>query len=258
MSQGNAITILGCGGSSGCPMLGCQCSVCQSIQPKNRRSRTSAYLEWAGRKIVIDTGPDFRYQALREKIGRVDAVLYTHAHADHVNGMDDLRAYCFYQKSKLPLFSNEATLSELKRRFGYAFLPPQVDWNRPSLEAKTLKQGINDVLGIKVVLFELAHGQWSTACYRIGNMAWMTDISTIPDQVIHIYLKNLDYLFLSCLSQKKVSSHLSVEEAFFYAKKIKARQTYFIHMSHQIDYESLVKICPPNTTAAYDGLRVCL
>ncbi|MBN3860580.1 MAG: MBL fold metallo-hydrolase [Neisseriaceae bacterium] len=254
----NAITILGCGGSAGVPVLCCDCEVCRSQDLKNARMRTSAYLEWEGKKFVIDTGPDFKQQALRANITELDGILYTHPHSDHINGIDDLRAICFRYKKVLPIFGNEFTMQNLTSRFSYCFMKPSEIWNKPTLQANVLREGQNNILGVDVLVFELPHGGWNTVCYRVGNMAWMTDINQVTDEIIETYLQDLDYLFLDCLMYKKVPSHLSVKEAFYFAEKIGAQQTYFIHMTHHIDYETLIKECPPNIAVAYDGLKVLL
>ncbi len=248
-------TVLGCGSSSGTPVIGCDCLVCQSGLPQNTRSRCSAHIQIDDVSIVIDTGPDFRMQALREQIQNIDAVLYTHPHADHLNGIDDLRAFCFRQKKALPIYGNAFTIANISERFDYAFGEVNEYWNRPVLSAHTQDFGRFDVAGIQVQMFDVPHGRWRCSAYRIGNVAWLTDLNDISDQVI-AQLQGLDYLFLDCLMDAAYPSHLSVEQTFSFAKKMGAKQTYLIHMTHSLGYEELMARCPENVAVAYDGLKV--
>ncbi|MDO5687414.1 MAG: MBL fold metallo-hydrolase [Neisseria sp.] len=251
------LTVLGCGSSSGAPVIGCTCAVCTGGHPKNRRSRCSAWLHTDDAHIVIDTGTDFRAQALREQIPRVDAVLYTHPHADHLNGIDDLRAFCFRQKSAIDIYGSAFTIENICRRFDYAFLPPSRHWNRPVLSAHTLSGSPENICGLEVQHFELPHGHWRSTVYRIGNIAWLTDINHIDAGCLNA-LQGLDYLFLDCLMETAYPSHLGMAEAFAFAQNINARQTYLIHMTHQLDYDELARRCPPRIAPAYDGLRVSI
>lgn len=249
------LTVLGCGSSSGAPVIGCPCSVCHSTNPKNQRSRCSAWIHIGEHHLIIDTGTDFRQQALREKIPQVDAVLYTHPHADHLNGIDDLRAFCFLQKNHINIYGSPATINNITQRFDYAFLPANTHWNRPVLQANILQDNPTLIHNIPIYALELPHGHWHSTAYRIGNIAWLTDICDIDDASIHA-LQGLDYLFIDCLMDKSYPSHLSVDEAFAFAKRINAKQTYLIHMIHSLDYDTLKKRCPPNIAPAYDGLSV--
>ncbi len=256
MKHDITLTVLGCGSSSGTPAIGCSCPVCTGGDAKNRRSRCSAWLNIGdATHLVIDTGTDFRDQALREQIPRIDAVLYTHPHADHVNGIDDLRAFCFRQKGAIDIYGNDFTIENLTRRFDYAFFPPSRHWNRPVLQAHTLSGDHTEIAGISIYHFELPHGHWRSIAYRIGNIAWLTDVCDIDNDTIAA-LQGLDYLFIDCLMDVSYPSHLSVDEAFAFAARIGAKQTYLIHMTHMLGYHELNRRCPPNIAAAYDGLRV--
>ncbi len=248
-------TVLGCGSSSGCPVIGCTCSVCQSTHPKNIRSRCSAHVVVDGLSLIIDTGPDFRQQALRENIAKVDAVLYTHPHADHLNGIDDLRAFCFRQEAAIPVYGNHFSLDNIVSRFDYAFGEVNQFWNRPVLTAKPQDCGQFDVAGVQVNMLDVPHGRWRCAAYRIGNVAWLTDLNFISEEVIS-QLQGLDYLFLDCLMDNAYPSHLSVDQSFYFAKRIAAKQTYLIHMTHTLGYEELGLRCPDNVAVAYDGLQI--
>ncbi len=247
-------TVLGCGSSSGTPAIGCACATCLSTNPKNRRSRCSAWVEVGQQSWVIDTGPDFRQQALRAGIGHLDGVLYTHPHADHLNGIDDLRAFCYRQQAVIPVYANRPTLDNICSRFDYAFLPPQRHWNKPVLSAHVLSGSLN-IAGVPLQHFDLPHGPWQTTAYRIGNIAWLTDINDVSEPVIAA-LQGLDYLFLDCLMDGAYPSHLSVEQAFDFARRIGAGQTYLIHMTHMLEYAALQARCPKGVAVAYDGLSV--
>lgn len=249
------LTVLGCGSSSGTPVIGCTCPICQSKEPKNRRSRCSAWIHIGTQHLIIDTGTDFRQQALREHIPQVHTVLYTHAHADHLNGIDDLRAFCFLQKSHIDIYGSPATIDNICRRFDYAFLPANQHWNRPVLQAHTIDKHPWHIENVPIHTFELPHGRWQSTAYRIGNIAWLTDINHIDEHTIAA-LANLDYLFIDCLMDKSYPSHLSVEEAIAFAQRINAKQTYLIHMIHSLDYHQLKQRCPPNIEPAYDGLTI--
>ncbi len=249
-------TVLGCGSSSGTPVIGCTCAVCVGGKQENIRSRCSAHVQIGDDcSIIIDTGPDFRQQALREQIERVDAVLYTHPHADHLNGIDDLRAFCFKQKTQIPIYGNVFSIENITQRFDYAFGAINQFWNRPVLKAHAQEVGLFDVLGVAVEMFNVPHGRWQCSAYRIGNVAWLTDLNFLSDEVI-AGLQGLDYLFLDCLMEHSYPSHLSVEQAFEYAKRINAKQTYLIHMTHSLDYDELSTKCPDKVAVAYDGLQV--
>lgn len=248
------LTVLGCGSSSGTPVATCTCSVCQSPNPKNHRSRCSAWLEIGGQGWLIDTTPDLRQQALRERIPRVDGVLYTHPHADHLNGIDDLRAFCFRQQGAIPIYGSAFTLNNITERFHYAFFPPSQHWNRPVLQAQPLDQ-LNHINGAPLHHFQVPHGHWHTTAYRIGNIAWLTDLNDLTDEHI-AQLQGLDYLFIDCLGEKPYPSHLSFDQACAFAQRIAAQQTYLIHMTHSLGYEDLQQRCPPNIAPAYDGLTV--
>ncbi|MDF7675582.1 MBL fold metallo-hydrolase [Neisseriaceae bacterium ESL0693] len=254
------LTVLGCGSSSATPVIGCDCPTCCSTNPKNQRSRSSAHVQIGRQHWQIDTGTDFHQQAIRARLNRIDGVLYTHPHADHLNGIDDLRAFCYHQQSHIPVYGHAATLKNITSRFDYAFLPASPFWNRPVLQAHELplNNGHQPVLTIEDVpiwQFGVPHGHWICSAFRIGNLAWFTDLNYLDDKTIE-QLQGLDYLFLDCLMDTAYASHLSTEQAFDYARRIDARQTYFIHMTHTLSYESLLHRCPPRCAPAYDGLVV--
>lgn len=248
------LTILGCGSSSGSPAIGCHCPTCASDNPKNTRSRCSAYVRLGEQALVIDTGPDLRQQALREGLSRIDAVLYTHPHADHLNGIDDLRAFCYVKKGPITLYGNAFTLDNIRSRFHYALMPPSPVWDKPVLVLEEVAQRF-DFHGVTVTPIPLQHGKWPCLGWRIGNVAWLTDLSHIPDDSLAL-LEGLDVLFLDCLRHDPYPSHLGVQQSFAWAQRIAARRTILIHMTHQLEYQALTAECPPGIEVGYDGLTI--
>lgn len=249
-----SLTVLGCGSSSACPVIGCHCPTCSSTDPKNKRTRCSAWIQTDDLSLIIDTGTDFRSQALREKITHVDAILYTHPHADHLNGIDDLRAFCYVQQGRIPIYSNDATIKNITNRFDYAFLPANNHWDKPVLSANTVS-GSFKIAGTEITAMEVPHGYWKSVAYRIGNIAWLTDLNDISDEVL-LQLQGLDYLFLDCLRDTPYPSHLGFDQSVEFAQKIAAKQTYLIHMTHHLEYYALQERCPLGIDVAFDGLSV--
>ena len=250
------VIVLGCGSSAGTPVIGCHCPTCSSDDKRNQRTRASTLISANGVNFLIDTGPDLRQQALRENIERVDAVLYTHPHSDHLNGIDDLRAYCYQQRGVVPLFGNAFTLDSIQQRFPYAFLPPSQYWDKPVLSANVVEQAF-EFQGVKVTPIPVMHGTWPIYGYRIGNVADITDVSAIPDSSRHL-LQGLDLLLLDSLRRVPHPTHFSFEQAVVEAQRIGAQQTLLIHMTHELSYQDMAAALPDNIVPAYDGLRIVL
>ncbi|MEN9454513.1 MAG: hypothetical protein RL210_32 [Pseudomonadota bacterium] len=250
------VIVLGCGSSAGTPVIGCHCPTCSSDDKRNQRTRASTLISANGVNFLIDTGPDLRQQALRENIERVDAVLYTHPHSDHLNGIDDLRAYCYQQRGVVPLFGNAFTLDSIQQRFPYAFFPPSQYWDKPVLSANVVEQAF-EFQGIKVTPIPVMHGTWPIYGYRIGNVAYITDVSAIPDSSRHL-LQGLDLLLLDSLRRVPHPTHFSFEQAVVEAQRIGAQQTLLIHMTHELSYQDMAAALPDNIAPAYDGLRIVL
>jgi phosphoribosyl 1,2-cyclic phosphate phosphodiesterase len=250
------VIVLGCGSSAGTPVIGCHCPTCSSDDKRNQRTRASTLISANGVNFLIDTGPDLRQQALRENIERVDAVLYTHPHSDHLNGIDDLRAYCYQQRGVVPLFGNAFTLDSIQQRFPYAFFPPSQYWDKPVLSANVVEQAF-EFQGIKVTPIPVMHGTWPIYGYRIGNVAYITDVSAIPDSSRHL-LQGLDLLLLDSLRRVPHPTHFSFEQAVVEAQRIGAQQTLLIHMTHELSYQDMAAALPDNIVPAYDGLRIVL
>ncbi len=250
------LTVLGSGASGGVPVVACDCGVCRSGAPQNKRARTSCLIECGGKTWCVDTGPDFRFQALRAGVKKLDAVFYTHPHSDHVNGFDDLRAFCAPTRRAVPIYSDEFCIDMLRDKFGYGFLPVKNDnWNRPAVEPHVIEEGDFEALGMTFRMFRLPHGPWRSCCYRFGSLAWLTDVGEVDDATVENNLQGLDWLFIDCLMPRKCCSHLNHEAAFDAAARIGAKRTALVHVSHRFGHEELSALCPPGVEPAYDGME---
>jgi len=249
------LIVLGCGSSAGTPVIGCHCLTCSSADPRNQRTRSSAaFILSGGEVILVDSGPDLRQQSLREKLQRVDAVLYTHTHADHVHGIDDLRSFCQLQRQQIPLYGNPDTMTTITSRFDYAFLNAVGDWDLPILSVNPVSAPFQ-TCGVTITPVPVLHGRDIIYGYRIGKMAYLTDVSDIPQASIEV-LQGLDILLLDCLRYKPHYTHINLEQSIAYATLIGARVTYLIHMTHELEYCELSSKLPENVRVAYDGLRL--
>ena len=255
------IIVLGSGTSMGVPTLGCRCAVCTSEDPRNRRTRPSIAVVWtsgsAQRTVLIDTGPDFREQALREGIRHVDAVLYTHAHADHILGLDDLRPLSFRHKPGfLPLYADEPTEAILRRIFDYTFSANATYPMRARVELRGL-QGTEtaDVDGARFQRIPVLHGEQEIAGFRFGSAAYLTDMSRIPDASLAL-LEGLDVVILDALRPQPHPSHATIAESLGWVERIAPRQAWFTHMSHEVDHEATEQSFPAGVRLSYDGLRI--
>ncbi len=256
------VTLLGTGTSTGIPVIGCTCRVCMSSDPRDQRLRCAVQVKAGGVELIIDTGPDFRRQALREGISRVDAVLFTHHHFDHVVGLDDLRPFFFGNKRPLPCYARANTAEVLRRMFPYIFCDrsyPGVphlelfDVNAPFEVQNRYEEGPP----VPVVPIEAFHGELPIYGYRIGRFAYLTDTSCIPPHSFD-RLKGLDVLVLDALRHEPHPTHFSFDEAVAVAERIGAQQTYFVHMTHSILHAEEDGVLPDGIALGYDGLRfVC-
>ena len=247
--------MLGVGSSAGTPVIGCHCETCRSDNPKNKRLRCSAAITTDhGQIILIDTGPDLRLQALREGLSRVDAVLYTHTHADHLHGIDDLRAFCQIHKKQIPLYGKSDAMLHIQDKFGYAIRSAGDFWDLPVLRLNTISAPF-ELFGIKITPIPVKHGYSDILGYRIGNMAYLTDVSDIPESTLSL-LNNLDVLMLDCLRYTPHYTHINVEQSIAFACRIEALNTYMIHMTHDIEYVKLSEALPDHIHVAYDGLKL--
>jgi phosphoribosyl 1,2-cyclic phosphate phosphodiesterase len=262
------LTFLGTGTSMGVPTLGCDCAVCTSAmpsgpgvpaaEPRNRRTRTSIRLAYNDRIVLIDTGPDFHAQALRENIRRVDAVLYTHGHADHVMGFDDLRPLSFHTAGDLPIYADDATISSLKRVFEYTFRTEDRYPTSARVELHPLGHAPGscvDLFGARFQRVPVRHGREIITGFRFGSAAYLTDMSDIPDESIPL-LQDLDILILDALRHKPHPSHSHLEKSIGFVEQLKPRRAFFTHMGHELDHALTEASLPPHIRLAYDGLQL--
>ena len=248
------LTVLGSGTSMGVPTIGCDCKVCTSSDARDRRTRPSVMLEYGGHAVLIDSTPDFREQALREKIKRLDAVLYTHGHADHILGLDDLRPLTFKRQNKLPLYADDATAKIIERVFSYAFDSGSTYATRPQVTLHRLN-GSLQLFGATFQPLLVLHGDEPVTAYRFGTAAYLTDFSTVPEATMES-LNGLDLLFLDALRRRPHPSHSSLDESLKVVERLKPSRTFFIHMSHDLPHEETNRSLPPNVRLAHDGLKL--
>jgi phosphoribosyl 1,2-cyclic phosphate phosphodiesterase len=238
-------------------MIGCTCEVCRSLDYRDKRLRTSILLQLDNKTFVVDTGPDFRQQMLREQVKRLDAVIFTHAHRDHTAGLDDVRAYNYMYQMDMPVYGTTPVLEQLKTEFAYAF----TDKNIPGLPRLALNP-INDepffVQGVEFTPLPVMHLRLPVLGFRIGNFSYITDANFIPDGTFE-KLKGTEVLVLNALQREQHISHFNLDEALKVAAQINARKTYFTHMSHKMGLHAKVsEELPQNVFLAYDGLQIPL
>ena len=238
----------------GVPTIGCDCKVCTSSDARDRRTRPSVLLEYGGHTVLIDSTPDFREQALREKIKRLDAVLYTHAHADHILGLDDLRPLTFRREQKLPLYADDDTAKIIERMFAYVFDPASSYATRPQVTLHRLN-GALDLFGAKFQPLRILHGDSPITAYRFGTAAYLTDFSTIPEPTMQA-LRGLDVLFLDALRRRPHPTHSSLDESLKIVEELKPARAFFVHMSHDLPHEETNRGLPENVRLAHDGLKL--
>lgn len=241
----------------GVPTLGCKCSVCTSADPRNRRTRPSIAIEWGEHRVIIDTGPDFREQALRFGIDHVDGVLYTHSHADHILGMDDLRPLSFlHRPGHLPLYADATTARVLERVYEYTFSPESKYPTKARVTLHTIADhDISTVVGVPFQRVPLKHGNVEVSGFRFGSAAYLTDMNAIPEASLPL-LQGLDVMILDALRPQPHPSHANIEEALRWVEAVRPRRAFFTHMSHEVDHERTEASFPPHVRLAYDGLRI--
>jgi len=257
MSKKNGTLIfLGTGTSQGIPIIGCSCSVCQSNDSKDKRTRSSIHVIYDGVHVQIDTGPDFRAQMLREQLMNIDAVLFTHEHQDHIAGLDDTRPIIFRTGKTMQIYAQKRVIKRIEKVYDYAF-EEQPYPGAPKIEAHVIDESQSfRIKGLKIIPLPIVHGRLPILGFRIGNMAYLTDTNGIPEATLEL-LNGLDVLILDALHHQNHFSHFTLNQAVNTANEIGAKQTYFIHMSHYMGlHKDVDEHLEQGQNLAYDGLRI--
>lgn len=252
------LVFLGTGTSFGVPQIGCACRTCTSSDPRDRRTRTAALIESHGRRVLIDTPPELRLQLVGAGVASVDAVLFTHAHADHVHGIDDLRAVSAGRRAPIDVYGAPETIADLARRFDYIFngTPPQPGTSKPELTPHALEPDREtEIAGMVVRPLALPHGDGTVLGFRVGSVAYLTDVKAIPETV-RVRLAGLDVLVVNALLPRPHPLHLSIPEAVAAAQQIGARRTFLTHLTHHTPHAELAQELPAGIAPAYDGLVI--
>lgn len=260
MSRRSEFILLGTGTSHGVPMIGCDCATCTSSDPRNHRTRSGAVVATPQGNLLIDTPPELRLQLLREKIGCIHAVVFTHYHADHVFGLDDVRLFPHYLGHPLPIFCEEAVEQQIRTSFAYAFdehsdgypagAVPQIAFHRIGTEPF-------EVLGMRVIPLRLEHGRFDVLGFRFGELAYCTDVKSIPPESLE-RLRGLEVLVLDALREKPHPTHLSLSESLEVVERLQPRRAYFTHIAHNLEHVATNARLPAGVELAYDGLRLPL
>ena len=247
------LTFLGTGTSQGVPMIGCGCEVCKSTDPRDKRLRSSVLVEHEGLRILVDAGPDFRYQMLRAGVSSLDAILLTHNHKDHTGGLDDIRAFNYLEKKATQIYCEKYVEESLRKEYSYAFeeirYPGAPEWDVHIIDDKPFT-----VNGVEIIPIRGRHFKLPVLGYRFGNIAYCTDMNHIPDEEYE-KLQNLDHFIINCVRKGRHISHYSLEQAIEVAHKVGAKHSWLTHLSHQLPcYEDLKKELPEGILPAFDGL----
>jgi phosphoribosyl 1,2-cyclic phosphate phosphodiesterase len=250
------LLFLGTGTSAGVPMIGCACPVCTSADPRDQRTRCSVVISYNGRHVLVDTTPELRMQCVANRVQRVDAIVFTHAHADHIMGLDDVRRFNTMKHGPLDVFADAPTMTTLRRCFDYAFRAPEPGWApyRPHLVPHGI-DGPFELFGETWTPISMIHGRTEVLGFRVGNLAYCTDVSEMPAASLQL-LRGVDVLVLDALQHKKHPTHLTIDEALAIVSELRPRQTWLTHMSHQVSHAEVDPTLPDGVKLAFDGLRV--
>jgi phosphoribosyl 1,2-cyclic phosphate phosphodiesterase len=246
------VTLLGSGTSTGVPVIGCRCRVCTSTDPRNRRLRPGLKLETGGGTLLVDTPTDLRLQALRFGLDRLDGVIFTHSHADHIFGLDDIRIFNFRQRRPIPCYGSGETLAAIRRAFAYAFETGQEGGGKPQLDLIEVREPFS-VLGRRVEPVPVWHGEMEVFGYRFGPFAYVTDCNRIPEES-YARLQGVEVLILDALRYRPHPTHFSIADAVEAAARIGARRTILTHLAHEVDHAAPEFPLPPGVELGYDGL----
>lgn len=249
------LTFLGTGTSNGVPMIGCTCPVCTSSDPRDKRGRTSAVVRFDGKTILIDTSPELRSQAIATGTASIDAVLFTHAHADHVAGIDDLRRFNELNQAHLPVYADARTAELLRERYAYAFRDMFPFYGgKPDLLLNVF-EGPFELFGRQILPITLTHGRWIVQGFRLGPLVYVTDAKGISDESKDL-MRGADVLVINALRARPHPTHLSLGEALEVVREVHPRQAYIVHVSHEISHAAVSDSLPHGVSLAYDGLTV--
>ncbi len=253
------ITLLGTGTSQGVPVIACDCEVCKSTNLKDKRLRSSILLQWSDLNYVIDTGPDFRQQMLRANVNKINGIFYTHEHADHTAGLDDIRPLYFINKKPIPIYGQERVINDLKIRFNYIFTNVNRYPGAPEVTAFTPKPYRSYFIGgIEVIPLEVLHGNLPIYGYKFGNMAYITDAKTIPDKTVAL-IKDIDLLIINALHHKAHKTHMNLKESLKVIEKINPKKAILTHISHHMGFhDDINETLPDNVSLGYDGMSLHL
>jgi phosphoribosyl 1,2-cyclic phosphate phosphodiesterase len=251
------ITFLGTGTSNGIPVIGCDCAVCRSDDPRDKRTRTSAIVRVGGKVLLIDTSTELRMQALANDVRRIDAVLYTHAHADHLDGFDDLRRFNEINQSVLDVYTDAPTAALIRSRFPYAFEHPFPFFGgKPDLRLNVF-DGPFDAQGVQVMPFQVPHGRWTVNGFRFGDLVYLTDAKSVPPPALEA-MRDADVLVINALRDRPHPVHLSLSEALDVIAEVKPRRAFLIHLCHDLGHVETSRRLPREVEIAYDGLTVAV
>lgn len=252
------VTMLGCGASGGVPLIGCRCAVCTSDDPKNKRTRVSILIESAGSRLLVDVPPDLRAQCLRHDITRVDGILITHDHADHTHGIDDTRSFNFHADAAVPLYTDKACMDNLLLKFPYIFRErvPEFGWYRPCLLPNVIPSDGSIRIGdMPVRIFKQQHGQIHSLGLRIGDFAYSTDVNHLSEAAFEA-LHGTKVWIVDCLGYKPAPTHAYLSQTLEWIARVKPERAILTHMSHQLEYHTLLSELPPGVVPGYDGMVV--
>jgi phosphoribosyl 1,2-cyclic phosphate phosphodiesterase len=253
MEKGKVL-VLGSGTSHGVPMIGCACPVCQSPNPRNQRARPCILLELPEGNVLVDTPPELRLQCVRFGVERVDAVLYTHAHADHLFGLDDIRRFNELQGRAMPVYAEPEVLDTIRRAFAYIFLPTPAAGGKPQLELMPIHSAWT-LCGARIEPLRVYHGQQPILAFRIGGFAYVTDVSAIPPET-EARLQGLEWLFLDAVRYEPHPTHFCLEEAIAVVRRLRPQRAAFVHLSHDYDHDAVNATLPHGMELSYDGMMV--